>query len=138
MSPFPGNLPLKYPDPLGPLLAVRVGGKYDQVRISSQTGFQFRRLPFRPGHWTSPPHTRPVGNPSEKIEVHKGSKQLYGQTVHVSYRPTYSNRETGQFRSHSYEAHSMTLEAKLACPKSIRESYSGPSVTPPSSGLVAR
>ena len=46
MSPFPGNLPAEYPDPLGPLPAIRVGGKYDQVRISSQTGFQFRRLPF--------------------------------------------------------------------------------------------
>ena len=30
-SPFPGNLPTTYPDPLGPMSAVRLGGKYDQI-----------------------------------------------------------------------------------------------------------
>ena len=138
MSPFPRNLPTQYPDPLGPLPAVRVGSKYDQVRVSSQTGLQFRRLPVRPGHWAGPSHSRPVGNPLEKVEVHKGSQQLYGQTVHVPDRPTYSSRKTGQFRSPSYEAHSMALEETLARPTSIRESYPGPAVTPSSSGLVAR
>ena len=40
-SPFPGNLPTTYPDPLGPMSAVRLGSKYDQVRVSSQTVFNF-------------------------------------------------------------------------------------------------
>ena len=44
-SPFPGNLPTTYPDPLGPMSAVRLGSKYDQIRVSSQTGLQFCRLP---------------------------------------------------------------------------------------------
>ena len=43
-SPFPGNLPTTYPDPLGPMSAVILGSIYDQIRVSSQTGLQFRRL----------------------------------------------------------------------------------------------
>ena len=108
-----------------------MGSKYDQIRTSPQTGLQFRRLPVQPGHGTGPSHSRLVGNPSEKVEVHKGSQQLYGQTIHVPDRPTYSNGKTGQFRSPSYEAHSMALEETLARPRSIRESYPGPTVAPP-------
>ena len=137
-SPFPGNLPTTYPDPLGPLPAVGVGSKYDQIRASSQTDLQFSRLLVRPDHWLSSPHSRPVGNASREIEVHKRSTQLYGQTVHVLDTPAYSYRETSEFQSPSYEAHSVTSKEKLARSGGIRKGYSSPSVTPQSSRLVAR
>ena len=46
-SPVPGNLATTYPDPLGPVPRVRVGGQYEEVRVGPTTGLQFCRLPFR-------------------------------------------------------------------------------------------
>ena len=44
-SPFPGDLPTTYADPLGPVSTVGVGSKYDKIRVSSQTcsfvGYRF-------------------------------------------------------------------------------------------------
>ena len=135
-SPFPGNLPTTYPDPLGPMSAVRLGSKYDQVRVSSQTGLQFCRLPVRPDHRPGSTHSGPVGNPSGEIEVHERPSPVYGSTVHVLDRPPDGHRETSVCRSPSYEAHSVAPEETLACPGSPRESYSGPPVAPSSFGLV--
>ena len=137
-SPFPGNLPTTYPDPLGPMSAIRLDSKYDQIRVSSQTGLQFCRLPVRPGHWPGSAHSRPVGYPSGEIEVHERTSPVYGSTIHVLDRPPDGHRETSMCRSPSHEAHSVASEEKLACPGSSRESYSGPSVTQPSFGLVVR
>ena len=135
-SPFPGNLPTTYPDPLGPMSAVRLGSKYDQIRVSSQTGLQFCRLPVRPDHRPGSTHSGPVGNPLGEIEVHERPSPVYGSTIHVLDRPPDGHRETSVCRSPSYEAHSVASEQTLACPGSPRESYSGPSVTPSSFGLV--
>ena len=43
MSPFPGNLPTTYPDPLGPMSRVGLGGKHAKIGTGSPTGFQLRR-----------------------------------------------------------------------------------------------
>ena len=135
-SPFPGNLPTTYPDPLGPMPAVRLDNKYDQIRVSSQTGLQFCRLPVRPDHRSGSAHSRPVGNPSGEIEVHERPSPVYGSSIHVLDRPPDGHRETGVCGSPSYEAHPVASEEKLACPGGPRKSDSGPSVTPPSFGLV--
>ena len=66
-----GNLPTTYPDPLGPLPAVRVGCKHEKVRTNPTTGLQFRRLPVRPGDRSGPTHSGPVDNPPREVEVHK-------------------------------------------------------------------
>ena len=47
-SPGPENLPVTYPDPLGPVPRTRVGGKHGEIGTYASTGFQFRRLPVRP------------------------------------------------------------------------------------------
>ena len=112
--------------------AVKLGSKYDQIRVSSQTGLQFCRLPVRPDHRLGSAHSRPVGNPSGEIEVHERPSPVYGSSIHVLDRPPDGHRETSVCRSRSYEAHSVASEEKLACPESPRESYSGPSVTPSS------
>ena len=116
--------------------AVRLGSKYDQIRVSSQTGLQFCRLPVRPGHRPGSAHSRAVGNPSGEIEVHERISPVYGSTIHVLDRPPDGHRETSVCRLPSHEAHSVASEEKLACPGCLRESYSGPSVTPSSLGLV--
>ena len=61
---------------------------------------------------------------------------MYGSSIHVLDRPPDGHRETSVCGSPSYEAHSVASEKKLACPGSPRKSDSGPSVTPPSFGLV--
>ena len=74
---MPGNLPTTHPDPFGPLPAIRVGGKLEKIRANTATGFQFRRLPVRPGDWSSSTHSGPVDNPPREVEVHKKPEELY-------------------------------------------------------------
>ena len=137
-SPFPGTLPTTYPDPLGPMSAVGLDNKSEQVRVSSQTGLQFCRLPVRPDHRSGSTHSRPVGDPSRETEVHEGPSPVYGSSIHVLDRPLDGHRETGVFRSPSYEAHPVASEEKLACFGSPRKSDPGPSITPSSFELVVR
>ena len=137
-SPFPGNLPTSYPDPLGPLPTIRVGSEHDQIGVSSQTGFQFCRLPVRPGDRPSATHTGLVGSSPGKVEIYNGPEQLYGQTIHVSNRPSHSDRKTSVFRPSSHETHSVAPEEALARPRSFRKGDPYSSVTPTAFRLVAR
>ena len=137
-SPFPGNLPTSYPDPLGPLPTIRVGSQHDQIGVSSQIGLQFCRLPVQPGDRSSATHIGPVGSSPGKVEIYKGPKQLYGQTIHVSNRPSHSYRKTSVFRPASHETHSVAIEEALAHPRSFRKGDPYSSVTPPTFRLVAR
>ena len=137
-SPFPGTLPTTYPDPLGPMSAVGLDNKSEQIRVSSQTGLQFRRLSVRPDHRSGSTHSRPVGDPSRETEVHERPSPVYGSSIHVLDRPPDGHRETGVCRSPSYEAHPVASEEKLACSGSPRKSDPGPSITPSSFGLVVR
>ena len=136
-SPFPGDLPTQYPDPLVPLPKVRMGSKYGQVRANSQTGIQLRRLPVRPSFRTGPAHSRPVEDPTGKVAEYKEPTLLYGLTVHVPHRLVDSNRKTGQLRPSSYETDSVAFEEKLAHPRNFGEDNSDPSGSASSSGLVA-
>ena len=47
-SPFPGNMPTAYPDPLGPMSRAGLAGKHAEVRAGAPTGFQLCWLPVRP------------------------------------------------------------------------------------------
>ena len=135
-SPFAGNLPTTYPDPLGPMSKVRLGSKYDQVRVSSRTGLQFCRLPVRSDLRSGSTHSGPVASPSREVEIHKRPSQVYGPSVHISDRPLDGHGEAGLSRSPSYETHTVAPQEKLACPRSLGKGYSSPSVTTPSLGLV--
>ena len=81
-SPVPGNLPTTYPDPLGPLPRVKVGGKHE-VKIDSPAGLQFRRLPVRPIDRSGLTHSGKVGYTPSETKVHQEPKQLHRQTIHV-------------------------------------------------------
>ena len=135
-SPFPGNLPTTYPDPLGPMSRIRLGSKYDQVRVSSHTGLQFCRLPVRPDLRSGITHSGPLAGPSREAEVHKEPSQVYSPSVHVSHRSLDSHGEAGLSRSTSYETLAMPPQEELACSRSFRKGYPSPSITTPSLGLV--
>ena len=65
-----------------------------------------------------------MGNPSREVKTHQAQEKLHSQTIHVFDRTSYSNRETGVVGSSSHEAHSMALEATLACPQSFGKGHS--------------
>ena len=127
---MPGNLPTTYPDPFGPLPAVRVGGKHEKIRASTATGLQFRRLPVRPGNRSGSTHSGPVDNPPREVEVHKKLEELYCQAVHVSDGTAHSNGKTSVVWSTSHEAHPMALEATLVVGR--KQHTAGPTLAPPS------
>ena len=135
-SPVPGNLPTTYPDPLGPLPAVKVGCKRKKVRADPTTSLQFHRLPVRPGDRSGATHSGPVDNPPGEVEVHKKPGELYSQPVHVSDRTAHSNRKTSVVWSTSHEAHPMAHEATLACSRSFGKDHSCSSITSPPLRLV--
>ena len=137
-SPFSGNLPTTYPDPLGPMSRIRLGSKYDQVRVSSHTGLQFCRLPVRPDLRLGTTHSGPLAGPSREAEVHKEPSQVYSPSVHVSNRSLDSHGEAGLSRSTSYETLAMAPQEELACSRSFGKGYPSPSVATPSLGLVVR
>ena len=90
-SPFPGNLPTTYPDPLGPLSRVGLGGKQAKIGTGSPTGFQLRRLPVRPVDQSGLTHSGTVVNSETEGAIHQEPELLHRQAVHVSYRP-YRNK----------------------------------------------
>ena len=70
-SPGPGNLPTTYPDPLGPVLRTRVGGKHGEIGTYASTGFQFRRLPVRSTVGSSVAHSGQMDRSSTETTVHQ-------------------------------------------------------------------
>ena len=98
----------------------------------------FNFVPVRPGDRSRATHTGPVGSSPGKVEIYQRPKQLYGQTIHVSNRPSHSNRKTSVFRPSSHETHSVAPEEALARPRSFRKGNSYSSIAPPAFRLVAR
>ena len=123
-SPFPRNLPTTYPYPLGPVPKVGLGGKHDQVGINSPAGLQFRRLPVRPDHRSGSSHSGPVDLLTDNTEIHKGTSDLNGQTVHVPDRPSNGYRKAGMHRPASHEAHSVASKEALAHAGGVGKSHS--------------
>ena len=130
-------MPTTYPDPLGPVPRIRVGGKPEQIGTFASTGFQFRRLPVRSTVRSGSAHSGQMDHPSTEATFHKKSDNLFGQAVHVSHRAPYGNRETGMGRSPPHETHSVASEATLACPREFGKSYSNSPLPPLTSRLVA-
>ena len=98
----------------------------------------FNFVPVRPGDRSRATHTGPAGSSPGKVEIYQRPKQLYGQTIHVSNRPSHSNRKTSVFRPSSHETHSVAPEEALARPRSFRKGNSYSSIAPPAFRRVAR
>ena len=135
-SPFPGNLPTAYPDPLGPMSRTGLAGKHAKVRTGAPTGFQLRRLPVRPVDRSGLAHSGPASQSKREAPVHQGSGLLYCSSVHVPDRSSDCDRKASVCWSAPYEANSVAPEASLACAGTSGEGNSGPQVSPSSFGLV--
>ena len=123
-SPRPGNLPTAYPDPLGPVPRTTLGGKHGEIGTYVSTGFQFRRLLARSSVRSGFAHSGQMGHSSAETTVHQRQEKLLSQTVHVSNRTPYCNRETGMGRSPPHETRSVAPEATLACTRESGKDYS--------------
>ena len=135
-SPFPGNLPTAYPDPLGPMSRTGLAGKHAKVRTGAPTGFQLRRLPVRPVDRSGFAHSGPASQSKREASVHQGSGLLYCSSVHVPDRSSDCDGKASVCWSAPYEANSVAPETSLACAGTSGEGNSGPQVSPSSFGLV--
>ena len=135
-SPGPGNLPVTYPDPLGPVPRTRVGGKQGEIGTYASTGFQFRRLPVRSTVVSSVAHSGQMDRSSAEASVHQRQGLLFSPTVHVPNRPAYGHREASVGRPSSHEADSVASKKTLACAGEPGEDYSGSPFSSPTPGLV--
>ena len=136
-SPVPGNLPTRYPDPLGPLPKVRLGSQHEEISVGSPANFQFRRLPVRPCIWWVPPtQDRWIALQDKLIFIKNWSSCTVRQFM--SDRAADSHRKTSFVWASSYETDSMAFETSLARSRSSRESHSGPPFTPSTPRLVVR
>ena len=137
-GPLPQDLPVTYPDPLGPAPRFRVAGKHDQIGAHSTTGVQFRRLPVRSPVRSGSTHSRQMGLPTTETSSNKESEDLFSQTIHVTNRTSYCHRETSLGGLAPHEAHSVASEKTLARSREFRENYPNSSVTPHAFRLVAK
>ena len=135
-SPGPGNLPTKYPDPLGPVPRFGLGSKHEEVRTGSSTNFQFRRLPVGSPNRTGITHCGALGVIKGKTSLYQEQGPLHHQTVHVSHRSLDSKRETGVVGSPPHEANPMAPQEALACAGGFRQGDSGFPCSPSSPRLV--
>ena len=135
-SPVPGNLPTKYPDPLGPLPRIRLGGQLGEVRTGTPASVQFRRLPVRSPDGTGSTHVRALGDIKGETSLCKEQGLLHGQAVYVPHRPLDSHREASLVGSPPHETNSVASQAALACTGGPGKSDSGSPVPAPPSGLV--
>ena len=135
-SPVPGNLPTKYPDPLGPVPRIRLGSQHEKVRTGTPASVQFRRLPVRSPDGTGFTHGRTLGDIKGKASLCKEPGLLHSQTVYVPHRPLDSHREASMVGSPPHEANSMASQEALACAGGARQGDSGSLFPSPPSGLV--
>ena len=135
-SPVPGNLPTKYPDPLGPLPRIRLGGQLGEVRTGTPASVQFRRLPVRSPDGTGSTHVRALGDIKGKTSLGKEQGLLHGQAVYVPHRSLDSHREASLAGSPPHETNSVASQTALACTGGPGKSDSGSPVPAPPSGLV--
>ena len=135
-SPGPGNLPITYPDPLGPVPRTRVGGKHGEIGTYASTGFQFRRLPVRSTVGSSVAHSGQMDRSSAETTVHQRQGQLFSPTVHVPNRAAYCHRKAGLGRPSSHETGSVASKKTLACAREPGKDYPNPPLSSSTPGLV--
>ena len=87
-SPMPGNLPMSYPDPFGPLPLSRLGSQHGQVRAGSPANLRLRRLSFRPISGVSQTNSGQVEESISEAQPSPGTGILHSQAVHVFDRPS--------------------------------------------------
>ena len=135
-SPLPGNAPTSYPDPLGPMPQVRVGSEYDQVGVGASAGIQLCRLPFRPLSGVGQTNPGEVDSSVPKDQQTPKSTGVFGQTVHVPYRPSDGHREASSSRTTPHAPNPVASEEAFACSVIVREDYSSTKASSPTPEVV--
>ena len=96
-----------HPDPSPNVSKTRLAGEHREIRIGSKTNLQLRRLPIRPPVRSGQTYTGPVAKHTGQDTNTAISTDLFGQTVHVTDRPTNSHREARSPRPVTHETHSV-------------------------------
>ena len=135
-SPGPGNLPITYPDPLGPVPRTRVGGKHGEIGTYASTGFQFRRLPVRPTVGSSVAHSGQMDRSAAETTVRQRQGLLFSPTVHVPNQAAYCHRKASVGRPSSHETGSVASKKTLACAGEPGKDYSSSPLSSSTPGLV--
>ena len=135
-SPGPENLPITYPDPLGPVPRTRVGGKHGEIGAYTSTGFQFHRLPVRPAVRSSVAHSGPMDRSSAETTVHQRQGLLFSPAVHVPHRASYCHGKASVGRPASHETGAVASKKTLACAGEPGKDYSGSPFSSPTPGMV--
>ena len=127
---------MSYPDPFGPMPQSRVDRQSVKVGTGSSTGFQLRRLSFRPLSRSGQTHSGEVDSSVTENQSSFGTGDMFGQTVHAPNRTSNSHRKIGGVGTSSHETYSMAFKEALACPRSPGKDHSSSKVSPCSSEVV--
>ena len=135
-SPLPGNVPMTYPDPFGPMSQPGLGSQHVKVGTVSPTGVQLCRLPFRPLSRPVQTHAGEVDIPDSESQLPLGTRDLLSQAVHVPNWSSDSHGKTGGVGTPSHETYPMAFKEVLARPGNSREDDSPSKVSPCSPKVV--
>ena len=99
-----------------PLPGVGLDGKHAKIRTGTPTNLRFCRLPVRPAQRTGQTYSKPLGSPSTKNNRAITEEILPSENLHVSYRSTHCDRETGAPRQTAHETYSVAPQETLESP----------------------
>ena len=106
-SPYRRFLPPRNPVPPSPLPGVGLDGKHAKIRTGTPTSLRFCRIPVRPTQRIGQTYSKPLGSPSTKSNSAITEQILPSENLHVSYRSTHCDRETGAPRQTAHETYSV-------------------------------
>ena len=115
-SPYQRILPPGNPVPPSPLPGVGLDGKHAKIRTGTPTNLRFCRLPVRPAQRTGQTYSKPLGSPSTKNNRAITEEILPSENLHVSYRSSHCDRETGAPRQTAHETYSVAPQETLESP----------------------
>ena len=112
-SHLPPGLSPAYTRPSTNVQGFRLAGEHREVRIGTQTNFQFRRLPVRPPVRSGSTDTGQVAKPTGKDTRTHLPTGLFSAGTDVPNRTANRDGETSPPRQTSHEAHSVAPQKKL-------------------------
>ena len=113
-----------------------MGSEPPKIGVGTQTGVRVCGLPVRPLTRTGQTDPGPLGVNSTEGGIYSVLSDLPSQEVHVSDRPSYSNRKTGAPRQTSYEAYSVAPQKTLEGPRITGKGDSSSKDSPPAPTMV--
>ena len=135
-SPYQRILPPGNPVPPSPLPGVGLDGKPAKIRTGTPTSLRFCRLPVRPTQRIGQTYSKPLGSPSTKSNRVITEQIFPSENLHVSYRSTHCDRETGAPRQTAHETYSVAPQETLESPGISGKGDSNSGVSPSAPAVV--